>query len=251
MSMIGTFNTAVSDAINKEDPEYTAIIGASEFTPEVTIVDSEDFNCGALCNELEYLRVVSQYYYQSFDMEIAETENLESLVNAFMDLPRRNAGESDAIYRSRFRAIVNEQVNPRRTTKWAILDALRYFIVDVGNDVQILEVFAADPDWPHFELRIEGAVNFDEAIFMNNVNQAYLNQNFIGGAGVGAIISYLGEIIDRIKAAGVDYDILFISQDRFTKTIDAIIGTVQLYKLIDAVIKRSETITKTIDAEVV
>jgi hypothetical protein len=249
--MIETFNKTISNAINKEDPNYVAIFGTEDFTPEVTIVDSEDFNCGALCNELEYLRTVSAYYYQSFDLDIAETENLEELITAFMDLPRRNTAESDAIYRSRFRAIINEQVNYRRTTRWAILDALRYFIADVDNDVQILEIWAADPTWPYFEIRIEGTENYDDAIFMNNVNQAYLNQNFVGGAGVGAVISYLGEIIDRIKAVGVDYDILFISQDRFTKTVDAIIGAVQFYKAVDAVIKRSETITKTIDAEVV
>ena len=249
MSMITTFNRAVSDAINKENEDYVAIIGTESFVPESTITDSGDFNCGALCNELEYLRAVSEYYLQSFDLDVADGENLESLVTAFIYLPRRNKGEPDATYRKRFRSIVVEQLNKRRTTKWAIIDALSYFISQADEKVQVIELFQVTNTY--FELRIEGAISFKDAIFMNNVQQAYLNQNFIGGAGVGEVISYIGEIIDRIKAAGVDYDIVFIKQFDITKTVDMIIGTIQVYKTVDAVIKASITITKTVDATIV
>lgn len=249
MSMIDTFNRAISDAINKENADYVAIIGAEDFTPEATIVDSADFNCGALCNELEFLRAVSNYYIQSFDLDIAEGDNLDALINAFIDLPRRNRGEPDATYRKRFRSIVNQQLNPSRTTKWAIADALSYFIGDPDQNLQVIELWESSTGF--FELRIEGAVSFEDAIFMNNVNQAYMNQNFVGGEGVGEVISYIGEIVDRIKAAGVDYDVVFIKQYRVTKTVDVIIGTVQIYKTVDAVVKASIQITKTVDATVV
>lgn len=249
MSMVETFNRAVSDAINKENEDYVAIIGTKDFVPESTIVTSEDFNCGAFCNELEYLRTVSKYYYQSFDLDIAEDDNLEMLITAFIDLPRLNQGESDSIYRKRFRSIVVQKLNPRRTTKWAIIDALSYFIGDPDENLQVIELFQVSTHY--FELRIEGAVSFEEAIFMNNVQQAYLNQNFVGGSGIGSVISYIGEIVDRIKAAGVDYDIIFIDQNRLTKTVDAFIGTIQVYKTVDAVIKATVDITKTIDAVIV
>ena len=248
MSMISTFNKAVSDAINKKDETYTALIGVEPFTPELVIDESSDFNCGALCNELEYLRTVSDYYVQSFDLDIAEDENLETLITAFLNLPRRNRAEEDAIYRKRFRAIAIEKSNPRRTTRWSIIDALSYFIANTDT-IQIVEQF--DSKNLYFQVRIEGAQDFDTALVLNNVNQGYIDQNFIGGEGVGSIISYIGNIIDRIRAAGVDFDLLFILQDSFTKTSNAIIGTIQLYIMSDSVIKKTEQLMKTSDGTVV
>ena len=249
MSMISTFNSAVSDAVDKENEDYVAIIGTEEFTPESIIVESDDFNCGALCNELEFLRTVSNYYVQSFDLDLAEDNNLDALITGFIDMPRRNRGEPNETYRKRFRSLVVQKSNPRRTTKWAIIDALSYFIGDPAQNLQVIELFEVNNTY--FELRIEGAVSYEEAIFLNNIEQSYLDQNFVGGSGVGSVISYIGEIIDRIKAAGVDYDIVFILQDRFTKTIDCTIGTVQIYKLVDAVIKAAVQMTKTSDATIV
>jgi len=247
--MIETFNSAVSDVVDKKNEDYVAIIGIEGFEPESVIVDSDDFNCGALCNELEFLRTVSNYYVQSFDLDLAEDDNLDALITAFIDIPRRNTGESDEIYRKRFRSIAIEKSNPRRTTKWAIIDALSYFIGDPEQNLQVIELFEINNTY--FEVRIEGAISYEEAIFLNNIAQAYVNQNFVGGSGVGSVISYIGEIIDRIKAAGVDYDIIFIEQDRFTKTSDCLIGTVQIYKSTDAVIKQTEQMTKISDATIV
>jgi len=248
MGIISTFNKAVSDAVNKTGETYVAIIGSEDFTPEPVIEESSDFNCGALCNELEYLRTVSNYFVQSFDLDIAEDENLDILVSAFLNLPRRNRAEPDETFRKRYRAIAIQQSNPRRTTRWAIIDALTYFIVDTTT-IQVVEQF--DSKNLYFQVRIEGAQDFTESIFLNNTNQAYVNQNFVGGDGVGAVISYVGELIDRIRAAGVDFDLVFIKQFRFTKTIDAFIGTVQFYKTIDAVVRGTVQMTKTSDATVV
>lgn len=248
MSKIETFNSAVSDAVNKENTDYKAIFGATEFTPEATIVDSDDYNCGALCNELEFLRTVSNYYVQSFDLDIAEDENLDALIEAFVDIPRRTRAELDSVYRNRFRAVVVEQLNRRRTTRWALLDALRYFITDVTSSVQVVEIFEVTPTY--FELRIEGTESFEDALFLNNPDQGYLDNNFVGGVGIGEVISYIGELIDAIKAGGVDYDILFIHQDRLTKTVDMRIGSVQMYKAIIAVVKASSQVTKIVNATI-
>ena len=58
MSMIQLFNRNISAKIDTNDVAYEAWIGADPFTPEMTIVDSEAFNCGAVCNELEFASTV-------------------------------------------------------------------------------------------------------------------------------------------------------------------------------------------------
>ena len=214
--------------------------------PEPVITKSSDINCGGLGNELEYLREVSKYYTQSFDLDIAEGENLDNLITAFLDLPRRNRAEPDATYRARYRAIANAKVNSKRTTKWAIIDAITEFGI-LKENIQIVEPSGTTQ---YFEVRIEGIVDYDDAIFIGSVDSGFLDVGFVGGSGVGGIISFLGNIIDRIKAAGVDYDILFIMQDRFTKTVSMTIGAVQKYQTVIAVIKAASTITKTVGAVV-
>ncbi len=246
MSMIETVNRAISSAINKQNADYMALFGNPEFIPEVEVTKSSDFKCGALANELEYLRSVSEYYARSFAIDTATDENLDALLNAFIDIPRRNRGEPDDTYRKRFRTIVNQSLNYRRGTKWAIMDALKYFIDDVTNAVQVIEVFEVSPTY--FQLRIEGAVSYDSAIFLNNIETGYLDNDVIGGEGVGEVISYVGELVDHIKAAGVDYDLLFINQKRFTKTVAMTIGSVQRYKQVNAIVSRIEKTTKIANA---
>jgi len=248
MSAIDTFNSTISNAINKQNPDYLAIFGNPEFVPAVEITKSSDFNCGALCNELENLRMVSTYFVRSFSLDIAEGGNLDALINAFIDLPRRNRGELDSIYRKRFKTIVNQSLNKRRTTKWAILDALRYFIADVTGAVQVIEIFEITSTY--FQLRIEGTVSYEDAMFLNNIDTGYIDQNFIGGEGVGEVISYIGELVDRIKAAGVDYDLIFVKQRRVTKTSSMIIGTVQVYKTVKASVQKTISFNKTVNATI-
>jgi hypothetical protein len=247
MSMIKTFNRAVSQAVNRNDETYRVMFGSEDAIPEVTIEESSDFNSGALANELEFLRAVSDYYIQSFDLDVAQSDNLDELVNAFVNLPRRNRGEEDQIFRNRFRSIVVQQTYPRRTTRWAIIQAISHFIGDITT-VQIIENFNNNM---YFEIRIEGGVDFDTAMFLDDIEQGYVGQNYIGGEGIGAIITYLGTIIERIKASGVDFDIMFVRQDRFTKTSTTIIGSVQKYLDISAWVQLVSQSVKTIDAQVV
>lgn len=248
MGVIELFNKNISTSINKESEFYKAFIGQDPFTPEVTIVDSEDFNCGAICNELEFARVVSDYYVASIDLANSDGDNLELLIDRFLDLPRRGSVESDATYRNRFKFINVEKANYRRTTKWAILDAISYFVTD-SSKVQLIEIF--DDYNLYFQIRFEGAVDYTDSLFVNSTVQGFIGQYYVGGAGVGEVISYIGELISRIKAAGVDFDILFIDQNRTTLPSDCIIGTIQKYLASDAVIKASVSITKLSDANIV
>mgnify|MGYP000380125507 CR=1 FL=1 len=50
MDAIDLVNKAISPAINVYGDEYKALMGDSDFIPELTILESDDFNCGAVCN---------------------------------------------------------------------------------------------------------------------------------------------------------------------------------------------------------
>lgn len=217
--MIKTFNKAVSNVINKAGETYEVLIGTENCIPEPVIEVSSDFNCGALCNELEFLRRVSDYFVRSLDLDDAEDDNLNTLITTFLDLPRRGKGESDRTYKNRYKALVIQQGNSRRTTKGAIIDALKH-ILDTAK-IQIIEKFNSQN--LYFQLRLVGSQNFDGVIFMDNLQQAYIGQGVIGGDGVGSAVSYIPEVVARLKALGVSFDIMFISQKQFIKTMDAVI----------------------------
>lgn len=248
MSMIDVFNKAVPSTIDKSSSFYETWIGKTDFTPELIVDESSDYNCGAVCNELEFVRTVSDYHVESFDIDSAEGENLDAVVLAVVELPRNNEAESDASYRRRFRLIVNQKVNPRRTTRGAIIDALSYYVAS-EDDIQVVEPF--DTSSHYFELRLEGVNNFEDAVFLNNTEIGFIDQNFIGGPGVGEVITYVGDLIDRIKAIGVDFDVMFIEQNSVTLNSDVVIGTVQKYLNSDANVKAVLSVTKTSDAIVV
>ncbi len=248
MAFIDVFNKAVSSTINKEGDFYTVLVGSTDFTPDIVVDSSDDINCGALCNELEYARLVSNYYVQSLALETAESGNLEDLIFTFINLPRNNQAESDTVFRNRFRFIVNQRANPRRTTRGAIIDALSHFLVDT-DIIQIVEPFSMNN--LYFQVRLEGVVSVVDSLFINSLTQGFIDQNFISGPGIGEVISYVGLLIERIKAAGVDFDILFIDQDSVTLDSDCIIGTVQMYLDSDALVLLVGSMTLNSDAVVV
>jgi hypothetical protein len=247
MKMIDVFNRSVSNAVNKDGNFYNVLIGRTSFTPEVTIIDSGDIKCGALCNELEFARVVSDYYVQSLDLALAEEDELEELINAFIELPRRGNSESDSSLRTRFQFITLQNHNACRTTKWAIRDAISYY-VDIDN-IQIIEPFDSAPCY--FQVRIKSVDTTDDIIFMNSLTTGAIDQFFVGGSGIGESVTYIDLLIARIKAAGVDFDVYYIDQSSFTKTCDAKIGSVQIYSFINATIQKAISFTKTCDAKIV
>lgn len=247
MAIIRTFNEAVSNAINKEKNVYIALFGTENYDPILPIGQSSDFNCGGLANELEYLKSASEYTVQSFDLDIAEKGNLDILISTFLNLPRLHKFEEDTNYRQRFRSIVNAKTYPKRMTRGALLKAMQEFGLP-SNQIQIIERFDDRP--LYFEVRITGILDYTIPIFLNTPDKSHVNQGFLSGYGIGGLISYLGSIINRIKAAGVDFDVLFIQQDRKELLVNMKIGRIQMYKMIQAIIKLSSIITKNIDAMV-
>lgn len=247
-SFIELMNKALPRRINRGGGIHTAIVGREDFTPESVISESADFNCGAMCNEFEFARKVTRYYASSLRIDNAEGEELDELVVNLIDLPRRSRSEEDSVYRNRFKFLVVAKTNPRRITKWAILDSISYFVSD-STQVQLIEPFGSSGQY--FQVRLEGVELSEGALAIDDPLAGYLDSGFLGGPGIGADISYIGALIDRIKAAGVDFDILFINQDRVELTSSMVIGAVQMYMSSDATIRAIRSITSTSDAEIV
>lgn len=219
-SMIDVFNSTVSSALNKYGDFYKAWIGDMDYIPEVTIIDSEDINCGAMCNELEFARLQTQEVAESFTIDGAETDLLDIFVEAFIELPRRSSLETDAMYRERVKAILKEGTNYRRYTRWALIDAVCEFGV-LKSNVQVIEFF--DSLNNYFQLRfVTSTLDMTETLFLdNNITNGFLDQYYLGGIGIGFLAAFMSTIISRIKAAGVDYDILMVVRGLITKTADA------------------------------
>lgn len=209
MNVIDFFETAISGYIDTNNDEiFQAIIGDPDYTPPdlTTVVDSSDFDCGAICNELEYARLVSGYYLEAMTIDKSENHELTSLVQAFIDMSRIDDTEPDENYSRRFKVIAVQNGYPHRTTKWAIRSALSYFIPELVK-IQVVEFF--DSSNLYFQVRFEGVNNFTDTIF---IDQGFIDQDYIGGVGIGTLLSFVEDLIRRIKAAGVDFDVKVISQ---------------------------------------
>jgi hypothetical protein len=250
MTVIDEINqTSISDAINKDldNAAYCAIIGQSPFTPNPIIVDSSDFNCGALSNEIEYARLVCDYYINAMDPNEASGNELDLVINTFINLPRRGTEESDPSFLTRFLSIVAEHSYPNRCTKWAIASALSYF-TPLAN-IQVLEPF--DSHNLYFQIRFRGIVSITDILTFDSLLTGFLDQYFIGGFSSGRLQSYVFEIVQRIKAAGVDFDIFTVENASISTTLALKIGRVQQYINISSDILNHKTLTKTIGAKIV
>jgi hypothetical protein len=247
MNVITEINqSAISSAINKGDNDlpYITVIGSADFVPNPTIVTSADFKCGALCNELEYARLVAGYYVGSMNPAQATGNELNSIINAFINLPRNGATETDSMYLDRFLAIVAQNSFPNRCTPGAILNALSYFI-NIGS-IQIVEPFNTNN--LYFEVRFSGTQAITSTLTFDNDFIGFLNNNYIGGVNSGVIITYIYNIIQRIKAAGVSFVVYTVSLNSITSTTYFKIGSRQFSVFSKCDFLNVRSITNTISA---
>lgn len=247
MNFLKTFEENVSPNVNPESDFYTAVIGDRDKTPLTPITQSSDINKGGIANEVEYARVVADYLVGSLSIDGAEGDELDDFVTAYVDLPRATIFETDTQYRTRFRALVVQDKNPRRSTKWAIRDAVSYFLSGTQR-ADVIEIF--DVNDLYFELRITGSSSTTRGLTLDSSTQGFLDYNFLGGLGIGPLFGRIGDIVDRIKTAGVDYDIQISRRLGIERPSAAVVGGVQLYRTADVVVLKSKTVTKTSDAEV-
>lgn len=146
--------------VSKTTKEYEAIIGKSEFTPNSPINLSSDYNCGAVANELEYLRAYINYVVNSDNLNDLDTYFLEDVVEFFTTYKRIH-DETDENYRNRAVAFLQRKNNKRWVTKWAIRDVFSYFF-NITN-IYVIEngILATDNLVLNSDLEDTTGSNFD------------------------------------------------------------------------------------------
>jgi hypothetical protein len=223
MNVIEEINRiAISGSINKSPTNvaYCAIIGKEEFTPSTIIVSSSDFDCGALSNELEYARLATDYYVNALDPSSAEGDDLELVVDRYTDLPRLGSIESDVSYRDRFSAIITQNAYPSRCNSWSIINALASFM-DIAN-IKVVEPF--DSNNMYFQVRLSEHTLTVKVLALNNPLTGFLDNDYLGGESIGMPISTLSAIVQRIKAGGVDFDVISVKTRQLTTSIGSTVS---------------------------
>lgn len=204
MSESSTFNTFIKALpnIDTDDPEFRALIGEQELTPEDTISESHDYNNGAFVNEAEFLKRFTRGKVAGLSLEDSVGDELNLLINAFIDLPRFTEFEDDETYRARFKAIAVQGAISRRTVRSAILSAVNLFMVE-GSSVSLVE-----REGNEFTVR---AMNLEAAEGLV-IDQDAIDQGFVSGLATEIPNNVLIQIIDRIRAAGVVSNVVFGTQ---------------------------------------
>lgn len=199
MSVIERLNRDIHPVFDRTDEIYVAMFGSEDSEPLAVIDSSEDVNCGAICNELEFVKKSASYFSHAVLAHAAEGEERDRAINALVALPRRGQIEDDETFLSRFRSLLVAQGFPRRVTRGAIRHALSHLGTLTVGRVRLWEQFD-DNVQPQIEIRLDGAGTGDPVV----LGQSYLGgQFYMGGFGVGALVAYLSSIISRIRAAGV------------------------------------------------
>lgn len=141
MSQITEINKQILEKILKTDEFYEVFWGKVDFFPESVIAEPNDFNCGAFCNQLEYL--------YEFIRE-ATNPDLDTLVDPYVDIVvyfftgiKRNGGETDVSLLERMRSLIVREcdwVSERFGTPWDILNVFctyidRSFLYYIPNSV--------------------------------------------------------------------------------------------------------------------
>lgn len=159
MSQIAELNALMPTDLDKLTAEYLAIFGNEEFTPAGTIAQSSDYNCGAVANELEYIKGFIDYLTRTSSINDFYGTYLEKIVYFFTGL-KRTAGETDAQLRNRFNALVIRNNNPSWITKWMIRDVFRYFFAQ--DIIYVIENYVTSNRVTDPSFEIDPATNWQK-----------------------------------------------------------------------------------------
>lgn len=141
MSEISQLNEYMPTNLDKMTDEYLAIFGNESFTANTPIVDSADYNCGAIANELEYEKGFCDYLTKSTTIDDFSDAYLERVVKFFVGLERR-VGQTDEKLRLIFKALCIRHVNESWCTKWILIDIFSYFFPE--EDLHVVENYVID-----------------------------------------------------------------------------------------------------------
>ena len=71
-SIIELLNRRMPTLLNIRNEIYESFVGKVDFTPNSPITKSSDYQCGAIANELEYLKGYIDYVTANIDVETME-----------------------------------------------------------------------------------------------------------------------------------------------------------------------------------
>jgi len=144
-------------SLNTKGEEYLAIFGDEDFTPNDPITESADYQCGAIANELEYLRGFIDRLIESLDVDQATGDYLEKMISFMINIERIYS-EADSALLNRFHAFIRR--DPRWMTKWSILDAFGYFFDP--SDLHLIENYIESSDIVNGDFEIWSSGMFDD-----------------------------------------------------------------------------------------
>lgn len=208
---------SVSYVINRQGSFFKSVFGDADAMPNDPIISSADYNYGAIANELEFVKQRCLELAQTFSLDNASGENLDYIVSALLMLSRQDVVEVDASLRARFRALVTQHSNNRRCTRWAIADAIAYLIPRYV--FSIVEWFSLKPMF--FEVRLVGSAFGIGLLDTAYVELAYIMQSYIGGPSTGVYAVFITDIVNRTKAAGVEFAVTVIERSQQSLDITA------------------------------
>ncbi len=123
---IQRINKNMPNVLNKDNEDYKKLFGKDPYTPITPISVSSDVDCGAVSNEIEFLRQQINELIESFSSANAESDVLDELVELFSNI-KRIYDEEDSSVRNRIISYLVREGNPRWHTKWAYIDVFTYF----------------------------------------------------------------------------------------------------------------------------
>jgi len=136
MSIIKNINENMPALLNRETKEYEAIFGKEEFYPVLPAEHSSDYKCGAIANELEFLKSYAEMMYGSIKIENAVSEELELLAKFFLNMERQTS-ESDAELLNRVLSMLRRKNFANWIVKWAIKKVFSYYFDE--SDIFVIE----------------------------------------------------------------------------------------------------------------
>jgi hypothetical protein len=159
MSVIAGLNSFMPTLLNKNTEEYIAIFGNEVFSRQADIVDSADFNCGAIANEMEFSVGFCEYVTKTRNIDNYYGEYLDRIIYYFTGFVRDPLGvESDASFRNRFKAVAVRALNPSWLTTWSIRDVFSYFFP--LSIIYVTENYVLDEFFTDGSFEVDPALNW-------------------------------------------------------------------------------------------
>ena len=213
-----TFAT-IGVSTTQEMPEGVEVFFDNFELVAQSAVISSDFDGGSLFNEVELARFFARYFTESLNVIRAQGNDLTFVANRYLNLVRGLINdESDEDYINRFQSLVVSKLNRRRTTRWAVIDALSYFIEPIR--IEIIERF--DVENNRFRIKFltfpSEFLAFD-ATGVVITDQSYLYESYLSGVQFlerPPVNPNINDILLRVKAAGVLVDSSNVDRKRRT-----------------------------------